>query len=355
MEQVAALGQQQNTVLVIDDQATSRAILSRVIERTDDTVLVREFSSASSALEWASHGVADLVLVDVEMPGIDGIEFIRRLRAIETHSQGPIVTVSAHASLRNRLLALEAGATEFLCKPVDLRECGLRCRNLLNLRRHHMLVEHRSSLLSRMVEEATAEVEDRERETLMRLAKAGEFRDEETGNHVLRMARYSALIARAAGMNDEYVNLIDRAAPLHDIGKIGIPDGILLKPGKLDADDWGIMKQHASIGYEILRGSKSKFMCMGADIALGHHEKFDGSGYPNGFAGHDIPFASRIVAIADVYDALTSSRPYKQPWPAEKALEHIVQSAGTHFDPVLVCRFQSVLSEVLEVQSLYAD
>lgn len=350
-----ALGQAKNTVLVIDDQATSRAILSQVIARTDDSVEVREFSSAGSALEWARNGPADLVLVDVEMPELDGIEFIRRLRTIERHSQVPIVTVSAHASLKNRLMALEAGATEFLSKPVDLRECGLRCRNLLSLRRHHMQVEHRSSLLSRMVDDATAEVEDRERETLMRLAKAGEFRDEETGNHVLRMARYSALIAREAGMNAQYVELIERAAPLHDIGKIGIPDGVLLKPGKLDADEWAIMKQHATIGYEILAGSKSKFMCMGADIALGHHEKFDGSGYPNGLAGHDIPLASRIVAIADVYDALTSSRPYKQPWPAEKALGHIAQSAGTHFDPVLVSLFQSIRSEVLDVQDRYAD
>jgi two-component system response regulator RpfG len=206
-----------------------------------------------------------------------------------------------------------------------------------------------------MVEDATREVREREKETLLRLARAGEFRDEETGYHLIRMARYSRLIASGIGLDRDEAETIELAAPLHDIGKIGIPDQILLKPAKLDEAEWQIMRRHPLIGHEILKGSASKYVRMGALIALGHHEKFDGSGYPNGLVGDHIPLCARIVAVADVYDALTSPRPYKQAWPAERAFQYLAAQRGRHFDARLVDAFISLRREITEIQSQWQD
>ena len=185
--------------------------------------------------------------------------------------------------------------------------------------------------------------------------KAGEFRDEETGYHLIRMARYSRLIAGGIGLDRDEAETIELAAPLHDIGKIGIPDQILLKPAKLDEAEWQIMRRHPLIGHEILKGSASKYVRMGALIALGHHEKFDGTGYPNGLVGDHIPLCARIVAVADVYDALTSPRPYKQAWPAERAFQYLAAQRGRHFDPRLVDAFISLRREITEIQSQWQD
>ena len=206
-----------------------------------------------------------------------------------------------------------------------------------------------------MVEDATREVREREKETLLRLARAGEFRDEETGYHLIRMARYSRLIAGAIGLDRDEAETIELAAPLHDIGKIGIPDQILLKPEKLDAGEWQVMRRHPIIGHEILNGSASKYVRMGALIALGHHEKYDGSGYPNGLVGDHIPLCARIVAIADVYDALTSVRPYKDAWASAKAFDYVASQAGKHFDPKLVEAFGAMKKEVVQVQNEWRD
>ena len=341
------------SVIIVDDQATSRAILAEVVAGTGRDVSIETFGNPLEAINWLTRNAADLILVDVEMPEMSGIEFIRRVRGLIHLQQVPIITVSAHIGLSNRIAALEAGATDFLAKPVNMTECGLRCRNLLDVHRKHVAVESHSRALSAAVREATEDVRDRERETLMRLAKAGEYRDEDTGNHILRMARYSGLLARACGMSEQYVDLIEQAAPLHDIGKIAIPDNILLKPGKLDEHEWVRMKQHATIGHELLAGSRSKYVNMGAEIAFSHHEKFDGSGYPHGIRGDLIPLAGRIVAIADVYDALTSERPYKKPWPSEWAFKHLVDKAGSHFDPMLVDYFELIRDDVCKIQDAF--
>jgi two-component system response regulator RpfG len=206
-----------------------------------------------------------------------------------------------------------------------------------------------------MVEDATREVRDREKETLLRLARAGEFRDEETGFHLIRMARYSRLIATAIGLPADEAETIELAAPLHDIGKIGIPDHILLKPGKLDDAEWQVMRRHPVIGHEILKGSASKYVRMGALIALGHHEKFDGSGYPNGLVEDHIPLCARIVAVADVYDALTSMRPYKPAWAQEQAFEYLVSQRGRHHDPRLVEAFCGEREQVTQIQTEWRD
>ena len=263
--------------------------------------------------------------------------------------------VTVHDDRKVRYAALDAGITDFLTKPVDARECLARCRNLLTLRRQQLALEDRRRLLEHMVEDATREVKEREKETLLRLARAGEFRDEETGYHLIRMSRYSRLIAKTLGLERDEAETIELAAPLHDIGKIGIPDQILLKPSRLEDGEWQVMRRHPVIGHEILKGSASKYVRMGALVALGHHEKYDGSGYPNGLVGDHVPLCARIVAVADVYDALTSVRPYKKAWPSEQAFEYVRTQSGRHFDPRMVEAFLGMQKEVLEIQNEWSD
>lgn len=353
--QVRVLPAVRNTIIVVDDQSTGRAILEQVVRGLDERVLVEGFARPVDAVVWATRHVADLVLVDYMMPDMDGIELVRRLRALPGYEHVPIVMVTVHDDRKVRYAALDAGITDFLTKPVDSRECLARCRNLLTLRRQHLVLEDRRRLLEHMVEDATREVREREKETLLRLARAGEFRDEETGYHLIRMSRYSRLVANAVGLDRDEAETVELAAPLHDIGKIGIPDQILLKPAKLDAAEWQVMRRHPVIGHEILKGSASKYVRMGALIALGHHEKYDGSGYPNGLVGDHIPLCARIVAVADVYDALTSVRPYKAAWNTEEALQYVSSQAGKHFDARLVDAFIGVKREVVQVQNEWRD
>jgi two-component system, response regulator RpfG len=353
--QVRVLPSARNTIMVVDDQSTGRAILEQVVRSLDERVHVESFGRPVDAVVWATRHVSDLVLVDYMMPDMDGIEFVKRLRALPGYEHVPIVMVTVHDDRKVRYAALDAGITDFLTKPVDARECLARCRNLLTLRRQQLALEDRRRLLEHMVEDATREVREREKETLLRLARAGEFRDEETGYHLIRMSRYSRLIASAIGLERDEAETVELAAPLHDIGKIGIPDQILLKPEKLDDTEWQVMRRHPVIGHEILKGSASKYVRMGALIALGHHEKYDGSGYPNGLVGDHIPLCARIVAVADVYDALTSPRPYKQAWTSAKAYEYLASQRGKHFDPSLVDAFASMKREILEVQTEWRD
>jgi len=341
--------------MVVDDQSTGRAILEQVVRSLDERVSVEGFGRPVDAVLWATRHIADLVVIDYMMPEMNGIELAKRLRALPGYEHVPIMMVTAHDDRKVRYDALDAGVTDFLIKPVDARECMARCRNFLTLRRQQLALEDKRRLLEGMVEEATREVRDREKETLMRLARAGEFRDEETGYHLVRMAHYSRLIADTIGLEREEAETIELAAPLHDIGKIGIPDHILLKPQRLDDTEWKVMRRHPVIGHEILKGSASKYVRMGALIALGHHEKYDGSGYPNGLVGDHIPLCARIVAVADVYDALTSLRPYKQAWASEKAYEYLTAQRGRHFDPGLVDAFAGVQREILEVQNEWRD
>src|SRR5689334_8482630 len=348
--QVRVLPSAKNTVMVVDDQSTGRAILEQVVRSLDERVQVEGFARPVDAVVWATRNVSDLVLVDYMMPDMDGIELVKRLRALPGYEHVPMVMVTVHDDRKVRYAALDAGITDFLTKPVDARECLARCRNLLTLRRQQLALEDRRRLLKHMVEDATREVREREKETLLRLARAGEFRDEETGYHLIRMSRYSRLIANALGLEHEEAETIELAAPLHDIGKIGIPDQILLKPAKLDSTEWEVMRRHPVIGHEILKGSASKYVRMGALIALGHHERFDGTGYPNGLEGDHIPLCARIVAVADVYDALTSVRPYKKAWKPADALDYIRAQRGKHFDPRLADAFLGMSEKVLEVQ-----
>lgn len=343
------------TVLIIDDEFTSRVILERIIKNIDSKIAISTFADPAAAMVWVSKNLPDLVLVDFFMDRLSGLEVVAMIRQMPHLVDVPIVMVTVADDKNVRYQVLDAGATDFINKPIDPYECRVRCRNLLSLRLHQKLVMNRAQTLENAVVEATKQILDREQETLFRLAKAGEYRDSDTGNHVLRMAKYSRLIAEGLGLTSERCQMIEIAAPMHDIGKIGIPDKILLKPGKLTQDEFSIMQNHPSIGHKMLHNSLSKFIALAADISLGHHEKFDGSGYPNGLAGKTIPIESRIVAVADVYDALTSVRPYKEAWTKEQALDYLTANKGAHFDPECVDAFLSQFGKVRLIQQQLKD
>jgi Response regulator containing a CheY-like receiver domain and an HD-GYP domain len=343
------------TVLIIDEQFSSRKILEGLVHTVDENAQVRSFASPTKALDWAKNHPVDLVLTDIQMPSMNGVEFTRWFRRLPDCSDVPLIAITVMDDMDIRYRALEAGATDFLKKPVDHHEFRARCRNLLALRHQQQIIKDRAQWLESKVKEATRELHEREQETLLRLARAGEYRDQETGNHVLRMARYSRVIAEAIGLPEARCESIEAAAPMHDIGKIGVPDRILLKPGQLTAEEFEIMKQHTWIGYEILRDSPSKYLQMGAVIALLHHEKYDGSGYPQGLRGEEIPLPARIVTVADVYDALTSVRPYKTAWSTEHAIAYIKRLKGRHFDPNCVDAFMSQIDRVVEIGASLKD
>jgi two-component system response regulator RpfG len=342
-------------VLVLDDQSTGRKILEEIIHTIDKGLKVASFADPHDALDMVRHQSPDLILTDYRMPGMNGVEFIKRVREVPGCKDVPVVMITVVGERSVRYEALNAGATDFLTRPLDQYECRTRCRNLLTLRKQQSIIQDRAKWLERQVEIATHQVLLRERETLLRLAKAGEYRDEDTGNHILRMAKYSRAIAEYLGLSKADCDEIEYASPMHDIGKIGIPDNILLKPGKLSADEWELMKQHTVIGHGILVDSESRFIQTGSTIALSHHERYDGTGYPYGLIGEEIPLPARIVAVADVYDALRSTRPYKPAWPREDAISYISKQAGKHFDPACVEAFLKQLEHIDEIETSLGD
>ena len=343
------------SVLIIDDEFTSRMILERIVKNIHGEIVVSKFADPASAILWLGKNQPDLILVDYLMTGMSGLEVVIKIRTMPHLEDIPVVMVTVADDKNIRYRVLDAGATDFINKPIDPYECRVRCRNLLSMRLHQKIVHSRAQSLQQAVVEATQQIRDREQETLFRLARAGEYRDSDTGNHVLRMAKYARLIAESLGLTRERCELIEIAAPMHDIGKIGIPDNILLKPGKLTPDEFVVMQTHPLIGYKMLHNSRSKFIALAAEISLGHHEKFDGRGYPNRLSGKDIPLESRIVAVADVYDALTSIRPYKQAWTNDQALGYLIANKGAHFDPVCVEAFLLQFSKVTLIQQQLHD
>lgn len=338
------------TVVIIDDEFTSRAILGKVIQGIRKGINVRAFADPVAAMAWMRENPADLITVDYVMNGMSGLEVVQQIRRISSLKDVPVVVVTSMDERNIRYQALEAGATDFLTKPIDPYECGVRCRNMLSLRLQHKVILGRSLVLEKAVIAATEQVRQRELETILKLAKAGEYRDELTGDHIVRMAKYSRLIAEALGLSEEKCDLIEVAAPMHDIGKIGIPDTILLKQGRLTEEEFLVMKSHSRIGYQILQHSPSKYLSMGAEIALAHHEKYDGSGYPDGLAGDAILLEARIVAVADVFDALTTPRSYKKAWSNDEALAYVKNNRGAHFDPKCVDAFISQFEQVQLIQ-----
>ena len=342
-------------VVIVDDRGTARSLLEGLARTLEPGVIVESYADPQDALAQMQLDTPDLIITDYRMPGMDGIEFTRRIRAERRLADVPIIIVTVVEDRQIRYQALENGATDFLTRPIDPQECRARCINLLALRRSQKMVSDRALWLEEQVMQATREVRTRERETLMKLAKAGEYRDQETGNHIIRMSRYSRLIAEELNLTAMECDEIESAAPMHDIGKIGIPDMILLKPGRHTPEEQEIMRRHPVIGHEILSNSPSRYLQMGAVIALGHHEKYDGTGYPQGLAGEDIPLPARIVAVGDVFDALTSKRPYKGAWSFQDALGMIRSESGKHFDPACVRAFEQRIDAVATIMRELGD
>lgn len=343
------------SVMIIDDQFVGRKVLEEIVKSISPNISICSFSDPLKALESVSDQIPDLILVDYKMPQMNGVEFITRFRSLRLGEDVPIVMVTILEDRNIRYDALEAGATDFLTRPLDQLECQCRCRNLLSLRRLTVDQRNHAKSLEVEVESATRLVRERERETLLRLAKAGEFHDFETGNHVVRMSRYAKLIAESLGFSPAECETIELAAPMHDIGKIGIPDHILQKPGRLTPEEFDVIKKHPVIGHQILNGSTSRFIQLGAVIALAHQERYDGSGYPFGLKGTGIPIEARIVAVADVFDALMSQRPYKRAWTMEDSVAHLRENSGTLFDPDCISAFLATLDKIQEIFILFKD
>lgn len=340
--------------IIVDDSDVNLMLFKHLVAKLDG-IEARCFTSSAEALDWCEYTAIDLAIVDYMMPEPDGIEFVRRLRTIPCLDDIPAVIVTANDHKEVRYAALDAGATDFLTKPVDKHEFLARIGNLARLRRAQKLLSDRTALLAEEVAAATARIVERERETIFRLSRAAEIRDPETGSHILRMAHYSRLIAGQLDLPEDERQMIFEAAPMHDIGKVGTPDVILLKPGRLTPEEFEVMKHHATMGHDILKDSSSPILRLAATIALAHHEKYDGSGYPRGIAGAAIPLPGRIVALADVFDALTSERTYKKNWSPEQALAFIREQSGRHFDPVVVDAFVAVWDEAMAIRERYRD
>jgi two-component system response regulator RpfG len=342
-------------IVIIDAEFTSREVIGEIVRGLRPDTMVKAFSDTASSLEWIRENQADLVIMDHIMDSSAGLEALQRMKHIPCAEDVPILVVTSPEQRDSKKRSLEAGATDTISKPIDPVECRARCANMLNLRMQKKIIMSKSQLLEQRIDDATGQIRAREQETLFRLAKAGEYRDEETGNHIIRMAKYSRLIAEQLGLEASHCDLIESAAPMHDIGKIGIPDQILRKPGKLSPEEFTIMKTHPLIGFRILQDSPSKYLMLGATIALAHHEKYDGTGYPYGSKGEKIPLEARIVAVADVYDVLTSYRPYKAPWSSEDSLEYLTANRGKHFDPLCVDAFIAQFSKVEFIQNQLRD
>ncbi|HIJ59362.1 MAG TPA: response regulator [Nitrospirae bacterium] len=341
-------------VQIIDDDRINLKILEAMTRRVPNTTPYC-FSSPLEALKWNQDNEPDLILVDYIMPHINGIEFIQKVKSLKGISEVPIIMITGESEKSIRYRALEIGVNDFLNKPVDSTEFIARLRNMLIIRQNQKELSKRADWLATEVKKATREIELREMETIYCLSRATELRDPETGEHILRMTYYSHHILRNLGLEEFQQELILKIAPMHDIGKVGITDSILLKPGKLTDEEFSIMTTHTTIGYNILKDSTSKVLQEASIIALNHHEKYDGTGYPNKLKGEEINLFSRVVAVADVFDALTSVRPYKKAWKVEDALSYITNSSGTHFDPQCVEAFLKNWDNVLKIKKLYSD
>jgi len=337
-------------VLVVDDTPENIHVLSGVLSgvlRPD--YQVKAALNGERALQIAVREPRpDIILLDIMMPGIDGYEVCRRLKA-DPHTRGiPVIFVTAKAEIEDEAKGLDLGAADYITKPISPPIVRARVRTQLALYDQNRQLEHK-------VRERTRELLATRLEIIRRLGRAAEYKDNETGLHVIRMSHYSRLIAEALDVSESWVELIFNASPMHDIGKIGIPDHILLKPGKLNAEEWVLMRQHPLYGAEIIGQHSSELMQVSREIALSHHERWDGSGYPYAIEGDAIPLAGRIVAIADVFDALTTVRPYKRAWPVEDAVGLIEREAGKHFDPRLVLLFKQKMPQILKIKEQYEE
>lgn len=341
-------------VVVIDDVASNLRLLESSL-RTFGLEHIKTFSDSAAGLAWLLKNPWDLLLLDLDMPTPSGFDILQKL-AQRDHSRSPVIIISALSRAEDRRKGLEMGAQDYICKPVDMFDLILRVRNNLQLSLASQSLHQERDQLEEQVQERTAQLNCSFQALIRSLSRAAAYKDNETGNHVLRIGESAALLATALGHAPQWVEQLRLAAPMHDVGKIGIADAILGKPGILTAAERVIMNEHARIGYEILCDEQASPLTeLAAEIALYHHEKWDGSGYPYGLKGEAIPLAARIVAICDVYDALRSHRPYKQAWTQERAQSYMCEQSGRHFDPELVEVFKALFDEVDDLQQHLGD
>jgi len=341
-------------IMVVDDERANLKLLSLML-RTEGYGQVELVQDPREVLASYQAARPDLILLDINMPHLDGYAVMDQLRALADPLAPPIVVLTAQSGEEFLLRALKGGASDFLSKPFNRRELLARVNNTLMAHLAHRLIHDQNHVLEQMVRQRTQELRQSRLDIVRRLGRASEFRDNETGQHILRMSHASALLARRIGWDAQACELMLNASPMHDVGKIGIPDGILLKAGPLTPDEREIMQRHTTIGAEILSGSGDELLDMARDIALAHHEKWDGTGYPRRLANTAIPEAARIVAITDVFDALTSERPYKKPWSVPEALHFMNEHAGRQFDPHLLRQFVTIVPEVQQIRERFAE
>ena len=355
-------------ILIVDDEPVNLKVLNVLLQSMGHQP--RAVGSGEEALAALDEDV-DLVLLDIMMPRMDGFEVLERIRGRPEYRDLPVVMVTSLRAREDRLRAVESGANDFITKPIDATELRVRTTSLLRMKAYHDEVKRYQAHLEFMVDEKTAALKaameelrqaqeksmEAQMETIRRLSTAAESRDDDTGSHINRVSHYCALLARRLGLSEAEETILLHTSPLHDVGKIATPDAILNKPGRLTADEWEIMKAHTTEGARILGPgpSPSEFLEAGRTIALSHHEKWDGSGYPQGLAGTDIPIYGRICAVADVFDALTSARPYKSPFSNEKSLGILREGRGSHFDPEILDAFLASFREVEDIQRRFSD
>lgn len=334
------------TILVVDDAPENIELLSGVLR---PHYKVKAATYGDKALQIVNGKQRpDMILLDIMMPGMDGYEVCRRLKSDPATSSIPVIFFTAMSEEEDEEKGLNLGAVDYIPKPI-------RPAIVLARIRTHLALYDQNRELEEKVRERTEELHDTRLEVIRRLSRAAEFRDDQTGLHVTRMSHYARLIAQALNVSDEWTDLVFSAAPMHDVGKIAIPDKILLKPGRLNGDEWEIMKMHSLHGAEIIGDHPSEVMQMAKVVALTHHEKWDGAGYPKGLKGTDIPLAGRIVALADVFDSLVSERCYKKAWAVEEAVVYIDEHSGRQFDPELVELFHSCLDDILKIKQEFPD
>ena len=337
---------QKQTILVVDDIPENIDVLNSILQ---DDYQVKAALDGERALNIVNGDTPpDLILLDIMMPGMDGYQVCSRIKSSLSTRNIPIVFVTAKDDIENETRGLELGAVDYITKPVSPPIVKARIRT-------HLALYDQNRELESMVQQRTVELSETRLEIIRRLGRAAEFKDNETGLHIIRISYYARLIAQEMGLSEDHIDILFNASPMHDIGKIGIPDKILMKPGKLDPGEWEIMKQHTTIGADIIGDHGSELLQMARMISLTHHEKWNGSGYPEGLSGENIPIEGRIVAIADVFDALTNERPYKKAWTIEDACDLINKESGEHFDPSLVEVFSRIIPQIVEIHKLYVE
>lgn len=346
---------EEGRILIVDDEPGNVATLTRVL-RGSGFKHIESTTDSRLATDLYQSFQPDLILLDLKMPHMTGFDVMTALTDLQTRGNYlPILVLTAQRDHATRLQALASGAKDFLNKPIDMAEAVTRIRNMLEVRLLHNAIISKNKTLEELVQERTIALEHTRLEIIHRLGRAAEYRDNETSMHVIRMSQLCYRLAQEIGLGEDQCQLILNASPLHDVGKIGVPDHILLKPGKLNEEEWDAMRKHPEIGAEILSGSHSPIMQEAERIALTHQERWDGSGYPRGLKGEEIPLSGRIVALCDVFDALTSKRHYKEAFSTEKAMEIIKSKSGIDFDPRLVEAFEKILPDMLAITESFTD